>query len=63
MLVPLRESKTQRSIILPDRIWEFVKEQIAVITVDGTYSQTQKVSYTEGVRYFLEEAYQRKNQK
>jgi hypothetical protein len=60
MLVPLRESKTQRSIILPDRIWEFVKEQIAVITVDGIYSQTQKVSYTEGVRYFLEEAYARK---
>jgi len=63
MLVPLRESKSQRSIILPDRIWEFVKEQVAVITVDGTYSQTPKVSYTEGVRYFLEEAYQRNNQK
>lgn len=63
MLVPLRESKTQRSIVLPDRIWEFVKDQVAVITVDGTYSQTPKVPYTEGVRYFLEEAYQRKNQK
>lgn len=56
MLVPLRESKSQRSIILPDRIWEFVKEHFASIGID-------KVSYTEGVRYFLEEAYQRKNQK
>ncbi len=48
MLVPLREKKTQRSITLPDRLWEFIRE-----------NENNEVSYTEGVRIILEEAYQK----
>jgi hypothetical protein len=50
MLVPLREKKTQRSITLPDRLWEFIRE-----------NENNEVSYTEGVRIILEEAYQKAN--
>jgi len=48
MMVPLREKKTQRSITLPDRLWEFIKEN---------KTSQEKVSYTDGVREILEEAY------
>ena len=44
MQVPLDEPKTQRSIILPDRLWEFAKR------VDKSYSK--------GIRELLEESYQ-----
>jgi hypothetical protein len=46
MLVPLKESKTQRSITLPNRLWEFALQEPGV------------KSFTEGVRLLLEEAYQ-----
>jgi hypothetical protein len=49
VLVPLNEKKTQRSITLPDRLWEFAKE--------NKISQ-HKTSYTEGIRFIVEEAYQ-----
>lgn len=48
MLVPLHEKKTQRSITLPDRLWEFIKENKAL---------QEKISYTDGVREILEEVY------
>jgi hypothetical protein len=53
MLVPFKEKKTQRSIMLPDRLWEFAKENEAL----------PKTSYTDGVRFILEEAFQSKDKK
>lgn len=47
ILVPLKENKTQRSIILPDRLWDFLKRD------------PQVTSYSAGLREILEEAYKK----
>jgi len=49
--VPLNEKKTQRTILLPDRLWEFAK----LMSLED--------SYTLGVRIILETAYQERNKK
>ena len=49
--VPLNEKKTQRTILLPDRLWEFAK----LMSLED--------SYTLGVRIILETAYQKTNSK
>jgi hypothetical protein len=45
MQVPLDEPKSQRSIILPDRLWKFAKQ------VDK--------SYAKGIRQVLEVSYEK----
>lgn len=47
LLVPFKEHKTQRSVILPDRLWEFLKKDPNVL------------SYSDGLRTLLEEAYKK----
>lgn len=46
--VPFDELKTQRAIILPDRLWEFTK------------AETGEASYSRAIRLILERLYNEK---